>query len=642
VFANKLSVPIAFLLTFTAHAPGLLAQTDATVHQVFVPPGVAKPPRLEQRRQSQLAGAHAIGAFHDFKFTDRLEESGITFRGRIVEDAAKTYKAVHYDHGTGLAVADVDGDGLVDIYFVNQVGNGELWRNIGGGKFENATASSGITTTDRIGVSASFADLDNDGDADLYVTTVRKGNLLFENDGRGRFTDISAKSGTDFKAHSSGAVFFDYDRDGLLDLLLANVGQYTSELIRRGENDGQPYTFFDGYSDAFSGHLFPERSETSVLFRNTGKLRFEKMPEDVFPVDASWSGDAAAVDINDDGWLDIYLLNMQGHDQYFENAGGKRFVDRTRDVFPKTSWGSMGVKAFDWNNDGRVDLFITDMHSDMSQVMPPEKEKLKSTITWSEHHMQSGGMSIYGNSFFQNRGDGGFDEISDRIGAENFWPWGLSTGDLNADGFQDAFVTASMNYPFRYGVNNLLLNEAGTRFLDAEFVLGVEPRRGGVTAQPWFPLDCSGVDVGHKECQGQTGPIEVWAARGSRASAILDLDDDGDLDIVTNEFNAAPQVLVSDLAQVRKDLRWVKIQLKGKSSNRSGIGSRVTVKTAKGNQVQWQDGKSGYLSQSVYPLYFGLGDAESIEAIEVRWPSGKVQTWDKPVKLNALVTIPES
>ena len=110
---------------------------------------------------------------------------------------------MHYDHGNGVAVADVDGDGLDDLYFVTQVGANELWRNLGGGRFENVTAAAGVGVADAIGVTASFADIDNDGDPDLYVTTVRGGNVLFENDGNGAFRDISAASGLDYVGHSS-------------------------------------------------------------------------------------------------------------------------------------------------------------------------------------------------------------------------------------------------------------------------------------------------------------------------------------------------------------------------------------------------------------------------------------------------------
>ena len=150
-----------------------------------------------------------------------------------MDDAGKIYKAVHYDHGNGIAVADVDGDGRLDIYFVNQVGGNQLWRNVGGGRFENITAAAGVGVPAKVSVSASFADIDNDGDADLYVTTVRGGNMLFENDGKGRFKDVSKASGLDYVGHSSCAVFFDYDRDGKLDLFLVNVGRYTTEHASR-------------------------------------------------------------------------------------------------------------------------------------------------------------------------------------------------------------------------------------------------------------------------------------------------------------------------------------------------------------------------------------------------------------------------
>ena len=137
--------------------------------------------------------------------------SGITFRHRIVDDAGKTYKAAHYDHGNGLAIADVDGDGRTDLYFVSQVGGNQLWRSTGGGRFEDITASAGVAVPGKVSVSAGFADIDNDGDVDLYVTTVRGGNVLLQNDGKGRFRDITAAAGLTYVGHSSSAVFFDYD-----------------------------------------------------------------------------------------------------------------------------------------------------------------------------------------------------------------------------------------------------------------------------------------------------------------------------------------------------------------------------------------------------------------------------------------------
>jgi hypothetical protein len=353
---------------------------------------------LKARADEQQKAAAATTVFRDFQFTDRLADSGITFRHRIVADAGKTYKAVHYDHGNGLAVADVDGDGLLDLYFPNQVGGNQLWRNVGGGRFEDITATAGVAVPDKVSVSASFADIDNDGDPDLYVTTVRAGNVLFENQGGGRFRDISKASGLGYVGHSSSAVFFDYNRDGRLDLFLVNVGRYTTNEVA-----GEGYKYFVGFADAFSGHLKPERTEASILYRNEGGNRFVDVSKAVGLVDTSWSGDASILDANDDGWPDLYVLNMQGDNQYYENAGGAKFVRKSRDLFPRTSWGAMGIKVFDFDNDGRFDIFITDMHSDMSAEIGPEKEKQKSTMEWPESFRGSGKTSVWGNSFFARR-----------------------------------------------------------------------------------------------------------------------------------------------------------------------------------------------------------------------------------------------
>src|SRR5204863_221753 len=215
-----------------------------------------------------------------------------------------------------------------------------------------------------------------DGDADLYVTTVRGGNMLFENDGKGHFKDVSKASGLDYVGHSSAAVFFDYDRDGKLDLFLVNVGRYTTNRIA-----GDGYKYYVG-------------------------------------------------------------------------------IDK----------------------------------------VGPEHEKMKSTMKWPASVVGNGTASIWGNSLFLKEGPGKFRELSDSMGAENYCPWGPSVGDLNADGYDDAFIASGMNYPYRYMVNSVKLNNRGRRFVDSEFVLGVEPRRGLIV--PWFDLDASGADKNHRDAAG--------------------------------------------------------------------------------------------------------------------------------------------
>ena len=159
-------------------------------------------------------------------------------------------------------MADVDGDGLEDIYFVNQLGGNQLWRNLGGGRLGTSPREAGVALADRVGVTASFADIDNDGDQDLFVTTVRGGNVLFENDGLGRFKDIS-KAGRRPRRPLLGRAFFDYDNDGLLDLLRLQ----RRPIHDRREGGGA----FEGLDDAFSGHLHPDRCEFPVLYRNLGR-----------------------------------------------------------------------------------------------------------------------------------------------------------------------------------------------------------------------------------------------------------------------------------------------------------------------------------------------------------------------------------
>jgi len=592
--------------------------TEAGQARIVLPPLDLNLQMMEVRRFAQLETLWRFQVFHELTFTDRQVESGITFKHEIVDDAGRFYKAVHYDHGNGLAVADVDGDGLYDLYFLTQRGSNQLWKNLGGGHFADITAEAGVALADRISVTGSFADVDNDGDPDLFVTSVRGGNAFFRNDGKGHFTDATAEAGLSYVGHSSGAVFFDYDRDGHLDLFLTNVGRYTTEEQGAGG-------YWVGLRDAFSGHLFPERGEASILYRNLGGGRFADVSGQVGLVDTSWSGDATVADLNEDGFPDLYVLNMQGNDHYYENEGGKRFVEKTSELFPKTPWGAMGVKFFDYDNDGLPDLMITDMHSDMSREVTPGFEKVKSLITWSDSdYLQGGADNLFGNAFYHNLGGGRFEEVSDRIGAENYWPWGFSTGDLNADGFADVFIASSMNFPYRYGVNTLLLNNGGREFLDSEFILGIEPRAKG-PLRPWFEVDCSGVDRARQICQGLAGKQWVWGAAGTRSSAIFDLEGDGDLDIVTNEFGDHPQVLVSDLTD-RRPISWLGVRLVGTTSNRDGLGARVRVWAGGKVYTQWHDGKSGYLTQSALPLYFGLGDSSGVEKVEVLWPSGKTQT----------------
>jgi enediyne biosynthesis protein E4 len=645
-FPILLLIGLLFWLSYFFLCAAHTFAQDAAVGEYTVPTPDFGTDTLLLRQAAQLATENQFKVFYGFHFTDELNTSGITFRHHVVVDELQSWKPTHYDHGSAVAVADVDGDGLYDILFVNQIGGNELWKNLGGGKFKNITAEAGIALPGLVSVGAAFGDIENDGTQDLVITTVRGGVFLFKNDGKGHFQDITAESGINVVAHSSGVLFFDYDNDGLVDLLVCNVGKYTTD-------EKWPDGSYVGLPDAFAGHLHPDRFEHAVLYKNLGHGKFRDVTSEVGLGMNSWSGDATFVDLKGDGYPSLYFPNMQGNNHFFENEGGRKFVDKTDGYFPKTPWGAMGVKFFDFDNDGSMDLLVTDMHSDMSQEIGPDREKLKSDMRYpgaflqggmpQDKYVAGGEKSIFGNAFYHNLGNGKFEEISDRLGLETYWPWGFSVGDVNADGWDDVFVAAGMGFPFRYGINSMLLNNRGQKFLDAEFILGIEPRRDNRTHTPWFSIDCAQAPEGQgvEACAGRTsGTVNIMGALSSRSSVMFDLDDDGDLDIVTNDFNSEPMVLISDLAQVKR-IHWVKVVLNGVQSNRNGLGATVRVKAGNRTFTKYNDGKSGYLAQSVLPLYFGLGDATKIDRIEIDWPSGRKQVMTKGLGINQTLKITE-
>ncbi len=485
---------------------------------------------------------------------------------------------------------------------------------------------------------------------DAFFACIRTGNRLFENDGTGRFVEITEEARIGYAGHSSQALAFDYDRDGLLDLYVANVGVFTSdELVASSHRPGEgDLRYYVGLVDAFAGHVIPERVEHSVLYRNLGGLRFEDVSERVgLDGDESWTGAALPIDGNRDGWPDLYVLNMQGRDEYWENRGGERFERRTTDVFPRTPWGSMGASTLDFDGDGDLDIFITDMHSDMFRIHAADRALEAEKIDAGdepESFLRTGGTSIFGNALFRNDGPDRFVEVSAEWGAEMYWPWGPSVADLNADGHPDLVIPAGMGFVYRYHPNSVLLNDGGRRFRDAEYILGVEPRRDGRTTKPWTHMDTgdSPRELPIVSGLGLKGHVALWDAPVTRAAAVFDIDDDGDLDIFAREWAWRPQVLISNLSDRKPDLSYLKIRLTGTKSNRDGFGARVTVRAGSARILQLWDGRTGYLSQGVVPLYFGLGSAQRADAVEVVWPSGTRQVVTDGIPRNGLLEIRES
>ncbi len=567
-------------------------------------------------------------------FRECATDAGLTWQMSFLpNEQGERFKINLYDHGAGLAVGDYDGDGKDDLYFCNQLGRNALYRNRGDGTFQDVTAAAGVGLGDRVCVAATFADYDNDGDQDLYVTSTRGGNTLFRNQG-GKFEDVTRRAGLTHVGHSQTAVFFDHDRDGLLDLFLTNTARWALDFYDR---DSRYWVGRGQFDD-----VVRSPKEFNLLYRNNGDGTFADVTGKAGLEGRGWAGDAVAFDYNGDGHTDLFVSCMFGRCQLYRNNGRGTFTDVTLEVLGRTSWGALGARVFDFNNDGRLDLYVVDMHSDMwmgtdrghrSYPLALEAEKkrypyrhgplvgIDPALKESEKELaREFGFKheelFFGNSFFRNEGGGRFTEVLEQANLETFWPWGVATGDFDNDGFEDVFVPAGMGYPFYYWPNSLLMNEGNGKFRDRATELGIEPPpRGRSLPQP----------IGGRD-----------APRSSRSAVTGDFTGSGRLDIATNNFNDQPYFFKNEFA--RKN--YVAFRLRGTTSNRDAIGAVVRLYQGGKVLTRQVQGACGYLSQSARTLHFGLGDRPTIEHVEITWPSGLRQRLGA-VAVNALHELDE-
>jgi hypothetical protein len=519
-----------------------------------------------------------------------------------------------YDHGSGVAVADWDGDGDDDVYLLDQLGPNRLFRN-DGGKFTDVTEATGTGLDDRVSVGAAFADFDLDGDLDLFVTTTRSGNVLLRNDGD-RFTDVSRGSGTDEVAHPQSPIVFDFDGDGDPDIFVAHTARWTLDTYREAGS------YFEGPEQL--PELLRAEPERNRLYRNDGGMRFTDVAETAGVAGPGWTSDAAVFDYDDDGDPDFYVGNMFGGSALYRNDGG-RFTDVTATALGRTPWGAIGTKAFDADVDGRLDLLVTDMHSDMwpslkmTSTRVDERRRYDGpdgplvewgAMTAEQRDRTYTGLlerrpdSVYGNALFRSLGDGKFADVSDRAGVETFWPWGIAVADFDVDGDEDVFVASGMGWPWFHWRTPFLRNRGDGTFEECAKEVGLDPLPGGTYRSLPF---------------GQ-------AARSSRAAAVGDFDADGRPDLVVNSFNDRAFLWMSRFPQKR----WIAFRLDASHGAREAYGARVTIRAGGRTQVRQVQPNGGYLSQSTRTLHFGLGDAPAVDSVEIRWPGGRRQTIDHP------------
>ena len=510
------------------------------------------------------------------QFVDVTKEAGIDFRH--VNGAEGDYHLPE-TLGAGGAFFDADNDGDLDIYLVNSgywpgsaaaaQKHAALYQNNGDGTFTDITAAAGVGNRGNYGQGVACADYDNDGDTELYVTNFGP-DVLYRNNGDGTFTDITAHAGISDAAWSSSACFLDYDRDGHLDLFVVSYLDYSLDAayLPCGENATRTYchpSLFEGAPDK--------------LYRNNGDGTFTDVSQEagVGNISGMFHGKGLGVvsaDFNNDGAPDLYVANDDTRNDFFYNNGDGTFSEISLLAgcaysFNGVAQAGMGIAAGDYNGDGALDIFVTNL-------------------------------SYETNALYRNNGDGTFTDViyEARLGKESYLYVGFGTGFLDADndGWLDLFVAnghiidniAETHDVLTYAQPNQLFRNKG----DGTF------QEISETAGPYFQR-----------------------AQVSRGSIFGDYDNDGDVDILVTQSNGFATLLRNENGNKQN---WLRIKPVGTVSNRDGIGARVLL----AQQIRDVNPCASYLSSHDARLHFGLGENTNVNRLEIRWPSGIVEVYE--------------
>ena len=471
---------------------------------------------------------------------------------------------------------------------------------------------------------ATFADLDNDGDLDLYVCGYDSPNRLYENRGDGTFIERAGQAGLDFKGASVMMAFADYDRDGDLDgYLLTNryipaTGQIVeAELVRREGHLVIP----DELAELVGIMVKPDGREKVIkigqgdlLYRNNGDGTFSEVTEEAGIEGGDMGLGVVWWDYNHDGWPDIYVSNdFYGADKLYKNNGDGSFTDVIEESVPHTPWFSMGADVADINNDGLLDL----MASDMAATTHYKAKANMGEMDEQSWFLTSARPPQYMvNSVYLNSGTSRFFEVSRLYGVGNTdWTWSVKFADFDNDGWVDLYVTNGMtrnwfNSDMRarlYTLGGLKTKEGGRLFLEAP------PLAEGNLAF----RNLQGSHFEKEEESWGLGHLGV-----SFGAAVGDLDGDGDLDLVVNNFEEPVSVYRNRSSKGN----LLQIRLLGTASNSYGIGSQIRVNSGGGTQIRYLTPARGFASSDDPRVHIGLGEDEIIDQLTVEWPSGRRQT----------------
>ena len=529
-------------------------------------------------------------------FLNVAKEAGLN--ARTIYGGEHKNKYLLETTGCGVAFYDYDNDGWLDIFLVNgsrlegfpkgEEPTSHLFKNNRDGTFTDVTAKAGVARSGW-GQGVCIGDYDNDGYEDLFVSYFGK-NVLFHNNGDGTFTDVSEKAGVagNGKRWNSGCAFVDYDRDGKLDLFVANY--IDMDLATAPVPESGPCLYKAVMVACGPPGL---KGGKNILYHNNGDGTFKDVSEaaGIFSANGTYGLGVLTGDFDNDGWPDIYVANDSTASALYHNKKDGKFVDIALESGCALSpdgkpQAGMGVSAADYDLDGNLDIVKTNFAGDTP-------------------------------SLYHNQGGANFEDTTFTAGLglhTQYLGWGCGFFDMDNDGWADILICNGHVYP----EVEQLKTEAGY----AQRKLLYRNLRNGRFE-----------DVSLSAGAGISEPV------ASRGCAFGDFDNDGDLDVVVNTVNGYPQLLRCDL---RTGNNWIKVRTIGTKSNRSGIGARLRCVTRIGGeskpheQIDEVRSGGGYFSQSDLRVHFGLGKAEKVEILEIRWPSGMVDTL-KDVRVNQVI-----
>ncbi|SIS43051.1 Repeat domain-containing protein [Zobellia uliginosa] len=536
-------------------------------------------------------------------------------------------------NGGGVAIGDIDNDGLQDIYFSGNQVPGKLYRNLGNLKFKDITKEANVETTGWCN-GVAFHDVNQDGFIDMYISKggprntseEKMANLLYLNNGDGTFKEVAKTFGVADTGYSIQSVFFDYDKDGDLDLYLL-----TNALVPYNRNTSRP-KITNG-----------EAPSTDRLYRNNGDNTFTDISKEAGITIEGFGLGVAVCDLNQDGWLDIYVSNdFLTNDILYINNGDGTFSDKITDYLKHQSYNGMGLNISDINNDALSDIVVLDM-------MPQDNKRLKQTIGYFSYDKlvldtDFGYTPQYVRNTLQlNNGNGSFSEIGQLSGiSATDWSWSPLIADFDNDGFKDIFITNG----YRRDVTNLDFIVYGQQqgpFGDPTAIHKEKLKK--LKALPEVKLhNYIYKNKGNLTFEDKSLDWGIDTPSYSNGAAYADLDNDGDLDLVVNNIDDKAHLYqnmtISATDQVSDSTNYISILLQGLDDF---IGSEVTLYTKDTKQYQFYSPVKGYLSTMDNRLHFGLGATKKIDSLKITWPNGTYQVLtDVPTNQSLLLKYQEA